>query len=153
MANNYGGNFPTFSEYLQQNQVRQGREYKPFYSDSADYNTNAPSYYDYLARNNKLIEILAKRIWEYDEELAKRFEEWDKNLEELPEDLKNLLIEWMEDGTLDDIINQNIFNDLNNKIDKVSNRFRFVDDFGGDPTGETDSTKSFEKAFSDGNVH
>lgn len=153
MANNYGGDFPNFSEYLQQNQVRQDREYKPFYSDSADYNTNAPSYYDYLARNNKLIEILAKRIWEYDEELAKRFEEWDKNLEELPEDLKNLLIEWMEDGTLDDIINHNIFNDLNDTINRVYKRFRFVDDFGGDPTGETDSTLAFKKAFENGNVH
>lgn len=29
------------------------RDYKPFYDDRGDYNTNAPSYYDYLAKNNK----------------------------------------------------------------------------------------------------
>ena len=153
MANNYGGNLQSFDEYLNQHSVRRDRQRYPFYTDNADYNTNAKSYYDDLARKNKLIEILAKRIWEYDEELAKRFEEWDKNLEELPEDLKNLLVEWMEDGTLDDIINHNIFNDLNNTINRVAKRFRFVDDFGGDPTGEIDSTQAFEKAFENGNVH
>lgn len=128
MANNYGGNFTTFSEYLQQHQVRQDRQRYPFYDDNADYNTNSKSYYDDLARKNKLIEILAKRIWEYDEELAKRFEEWDKNLEELPEDLKNLLIEWMEDGTLEHIINHNIFNDLNDKIDKKMSMDGYYDE-------------------------
>lgn len=119
MANNYGGNFTSFNEYLNQHSVRQDRQSVPFYSDSADYNTNSKSYYDDLARKNKLIEILAKRIWEYDEELAKRFEEWDKNLEEFPEDVEKLLIEWLKDGTLDDIINKNIFKDLNTKIDGI----------------------------------
>ncbi|MGO3818145.1 MAG: phage baseplate protein [Staphylococcus equorum] len=117
MANNYGGNFTSFGEYLQQNQVRQDRQRYPFYTDNADYNTNSKSYYDDLARKQKLFEILAKRIWEYDKELAKRFEEWDKNLEELPEDVEKLLIEWMKDGTLDEIINENIFGELNDKID------------------------------------
>lgn len=125
MANNYEGNFPSFSEYLQQNQVRQDRQRYPFYTDNADYNTNSKSYYDDLARKNKLIEIFAKRIWEYDEELAKRFEEWDKNLEELPEDLRNLLIEWMEDGTLEEIINDNIFNKLNHKLSDVLDTFYY----------------------------
>lgn len=121
MAHNYGGNFPNFDEYLEQNNIRELRERFPFYSDQSDYNTNAKTYYDYLAHNNKLIQILAHRIWEYDEELAKRFKEWDKNLEELPEDVKQLLIKWMNDGTLDDIINENIFKDLNNKINRVEN--------------------------------
>lgn len=128
MANNYGGNFSSFSEYLQQNQVRQDRQRYPFYDDNADYNTNSKSYYDDLARKNKLFEILAKRIWEYDEELAKRFEEWDKNLEELPEDLEKLLVGWMEDGTLEEIINHNIFNDLNDKIDKKMSMDGYYDE-------------------------
>src|SRR5699024_2791992 len=125
MANNYGGNFPSFDEYLNQHSIRRGRHRYPFYSDNADYNTNSKSYYDDLARKNKLIEILAKRIWEYDEELAKRFEEWDKNLEELPEDLKNLLEKWMEDGTLEEIINDNIFNKLNHKLSDVLDTFYY----------------------------
>src|SRR5699024_10586299 len=119
MANNYGGNFPSFDEYLNQHRVRRDRQGYPFYTDNADYNTNSKSYYDDLARKNKLIEILAKRIWEYDEELAKRFEEWDKNLEEFPEDVEKLLIEWLKNGTLDDIINKNIFKDLNTDINGI----------------------------------
>lgn len=119
MANNFKGDFPNFEEYLENNKVNRRRTRVPFYNDNADYNTNASSYYDDLARKTKLIEILAKRIWEYDEELAKRFEEWDKNLEEFPEDVEKLLIKWMEDGTLDEIINDNIFNNLNDKIQDI----------------------------------
>ena len=88
----------------------------PRYPDDADYQTNAPSYYDDLARKNKLIKLLSQRIWEYDEELAKRFAEWDKNLEEFPEEVVRLLQEWMDTGVFDDIINEHIFADLNNKI-------------------------------------
>lgn len=88
---------------------------KPRYPNDSDYTTNAPSYYDDLARKQKLIKELSKRIWEYDKELAKRFEEWDKNIETLPEDLERMLTEWMEDGTLAKIIDKNI---LYNKADK-----------------------------------
>lgn len=83
---------------------------RPRYESDSDYTTNAPSYYDDLARKNELLKILANRIWEYDKELAKRFAEWDKNLEDLPEDVKNLLIQWMTDGTLELLINENILN-------------------------------------------
>lgn len=107
-----------FNEFIN-NIYQDKRTRNPFYSDEADYNTNAPSYYDDLSRKTELIKILAHRIWEYDKELAKRFEEWDKNLEEFPEDVEKLLIEWMEDGTLDEIINDNIFNNLNDKIDAI----------------------------------
>ena len=82
----------------------------PKYPDDADYTTNSPSYYDDIARKQKLIQLLTEKIWEYDKELAERFEAWDKNLEEFPEEVKRLLIEWMEDGTLDHIINETIFN-------------------------------------------
>ena len=85
------------------------RSRKPYYPDDSDYTTNAPSYYDDLARKNKLIELLSKRIWEYDEELAKRFDAWDKNLEEFDDEVLRLLQEWMADGTFDHIINEEIF--------------------------------------------
>ena len=94
----------------------------PFYSNCADYNTNSKSYYDDLARKAKLFEILAHRIWEYDEELAKRFEEWDKLIENFPEDVKRLLEQWLQDGTLKDIINKEIFKDLNDLITALSVR-------------------------------
>lgn len=96
--------------------------YPPFYSNNADYNTNAKSYYDDLGRKAKLFEELANRIWYYDEELAKRFEEWDKLIEHFPEDVKALLEQWLKDGTLSDIINKNIFKDLNELIEALSER-------------------------------
>lgn len=89
----------------------------PRYNDDSDYTTNAPSYYDDLARKNKLIKVLAEKIGFYDEELAKRFEEWDELIKKFPQNVEDLLIQWMEDGTLDDIINKNIFKDLNELID------------------------------------
>lgn len=76
---------------------------KPFYDDS-DYKTNALSYYDELARTNKLIQKLAERIGFYDKELEKRFEEWDKQLEELPDELKIMLQDWFDDGILAEIL-------------------------------------------------
>lgn len=103
--------------------------FEPWFDDKRNYNTNAPSYYDYLARINKLMKILGERIWDYDKELAKRFEEWDKNLEEFPEEVKDLLIEWLEDGTLEKIINENIFNDLNEKIDKKFSILDYYDEY------------------------
>lgn len=36
--------------------------YAPFYDDHADYKTNAPSYYDYLARRNKFLAWVEKLI-------------------------------------------------------------------------------------------
>ena len=104
----------------------------PRYPDDADYQTNAPSYYEDLARKHKLIEMLAKKIWEYEETLdltleqitnrlesyieendklmSDRLEQWDLNLEKFPENVELLLQEWLSDGTLDHIINETIFN-------------------------------------------
>lgn len=36
--------------------------YFPWYDDLSDYNTNAKSYYDYLARNNRILEALASFV-------------------------------------------------------------------------------------------
>lgn len=94
------------------------RENVPFYDNRADYNTNAPSYYDDLARKTRLISILASRIWEYDKQMVARLNEWDGRLKNFPEDVKLLLEKWLNDGTLKDIINHDIFNDLNHIIDK-----------------------------------
>lgn len=94
----------------------------PYYNDDSDYTTNAPSYYDDLARKSKLVQELAKRIWEYDKLLAEKFAEWDKNIEELPQYVQEILEKWLADGTLADIINNTIFGDLNDKIDAVDQR-------------------------------
>src|SRR5699024_10328379 len=100
--------------------VQMNRRY-PRYPDDADYQTNAPSYYEDLARKEKLIQLLAEKIWEYEntldlklEEITNRLEyyieQWELNLEKFPENVELLLEEWLSDGTLDHIINETIFN-------------------------------------------
>lgn len=39
---------------------------KPYYPSDSDFTTNAPSYYEDLARKQKLIEELSHKIWNYD---------------------------------------------------------------------------------------
>lgn len=81
----------------------------PQYPTDADYQTNAPSYSDHIARHEQLMKYLANRVWEYDKELALRIAAWDKNLEEFDQEVMNLLREWIDDGTFAQIINEEIF--------------------------------------------
>lgn len=74
--------------------------YEPWYDSKKDYNTNSKSYYDYLARVNQLMQLLADRIWDYDKELAIRFREWDKNLEEFPHEVYKILTKWLDEGKI-----------------------------------------------------
>lgn len=119
--------------------VNRFRDRRPFYPDDSDYNTNAPSYYDDLARKSKLIKLLAKRVWEYDKTLNRKLEEiettlteyinqndellqsymdkWDERIENLDEEVEHIFIEWLNDGTLEYIINHEV---LGNKADKTS---------------------------------
>ena len=103
-------NFSEFERFFRDSNIQ------PIYDTRADYTTNAPSFYEYLSRHNHLIKILAKRIYDYDKELAKRFLEWDKRIEHLPKELEELLIEWVNDGTLSDIINKEL---MYKKVDKI----------------------------------
>lgn len=126
----------------------------PRYSDDSDYTTNSPSYYDDLAKKNKLIKLLSKRIWEYDKTLDltlkeieekftdyinennelmnKRLENWDKRIEEMPDEMSTLFVEWLNDGTLEEIINHDV---LGNKADKT-----YVDDLNEDVTSQLKQT-------------
>lgn len=108
------------------NNIYKGKkEYTPFYSDKADYNTNAPSYYDDLARKSKLIEILAHRIWEYDEELRKRFKEWDELIKQFPLIAEELFREWLRNGTIEAIIRD----ELESFKDEVRELIEDIDDY------------------------
>lgn len=100
----------------------------PKYYDDQDYNTNAPSYYDDLARKQKLIELLSKKIWKYEETLdltlediesrvQQRFSEWDGRIESFPDNVESLLQDWLSDGTLDHIINETIFSWKADQVD------------------------------------
>ena len=114
------------------------RKVYPYYDESNNYNTNAKSYLDYLAKSNKLYEILAARIWEYEETLDLTLEEindkltryiqqneymltdmltkWDERIENLDDEVSHIFVTWLNDGTLEQIINHDI---LGNKADKT----------------------------------
>ena len=80
-------------------------DFKPEYQDDHNYQLNAKSFFHYLGKSNKFLEIMADRIEEYDEVLAEKFRQWDENLETINDDVIDLMVEWMEDGTLEQILN------------------------------------------------
>ena len=150
-------NFSEFERFFRDSNIQ------PIYDTRSDYTTNAPSFYEYLSRHNHLIKILAQRIYDYDKELAKRFEEWDKRIESFPKDVENLLIEWLSDGTLDKVINENIFNmkldtvifedfkqEIENLIqlnEKSTNEIYYnIKKSGAIGNGYTDDTQAFKHA-------
>ena len=57
MAMDRDEQIPNFDYYKGQ-QHQRGLTFKPFYDDTSDYNTNAKSYYDYLARFNGFLSTL-----------------------------------------------------------------------------------------------
>ena len=105
--------------------------FKPRYESDSDYTTNAPSYYDELARKQKLFELLSNRIWEYDKRLElkfeelddlldTRFDEWQTKVDQMPTEMRELFTEWLNDGTLADLVNIDV---MNMKADKLNPYF------------------------------
>ena len=66
---------------------------KPRYPRDTDYNTNAPSYYDDLARKQGLIEELSHKVWHYDKILYRKLKEVEETLKKYADIL---------DGKIDD---------------------------------------------------
>lgn len=145
--------------------------YDPFYNEDVDYNVNAPSFFEKLGKDQKLLKELAKLIWEYDKTLTDSLENleirlthyvelWEQNLLEFDDEVIRLLVGWLEDGVLDDIINVEIFN---HKLDTtIFEQFRdsitaqlqqigvLLEDYGtsiGD--GVNDDSISFRQALND----
>ncbi len=74
--------------------------WQPWYDDSRDYNTNAPSYYDYLSNFNELI----KSIVDFVNELAKR----DVNTEDTETIELIKKTSWLVDGVNDIVLKANV---------------------------------------------
>lgn len=105
----------------------------PRYGSDRDYTTNAPSYYDDLARKNKLMKYLAQRIWEYDKTLFESLEHIEHLIGDgFNEEIEKLLIQWMEDGSLDHIINEVLMNQKADKtvVDDLISRLAKIDGIG-----------------------
>lgn len=66
------------------------RSFMPWYNDKADYNTNAPSYYDFLARPNYYWKLIGKII----NRLLRR----DIVVKETPTITMNKLTSWQDEG-------------------------------------------------------
>ena len=81
--------------------------------------------YTQLEINSKLIQKIDEVIDECNN--AFEFVDWLKE-QGLSDEVINTLIAWKEDGTLENIINQNVFNELNSKVDtfqgKVNNELQ-----------------------------
>lgn len=77
----------------------------PYYSDDTDYTTNAPSYYEALARFTKTLRNLTER------------------LSDVEQHFKDLILEWLDDGTLAGLLEQLIIDEYARKdwvIDKLN---------------------------------
>ena len=89
---------------------------RPTYNDDSDYTTNAPSYYEDLARKQELMERLAIRIWEYDttlyeklkmvqETLQKYADILDGKIDDFDNIILNETIRWLNEN-MEDILTQ-----------------------------------------------
>lgn len=121
--------------------------YKAWYNQDADYNINARSFMDYLARHNKFMKVLVEDYEVFQEVVSEELKQIKFNAETEVEDI---LLNWLDDGTLERIINDEVFgnkadtvwvenqlnllreaiqNDLNDKIANVNTRLsEFSDD-------------------------
>ena len=89
---------------------------KPRYNNDSDFTTNAPSYYEDLARKQKLIKELAHKIWEYDQILHDKLKEVEDTLKKYAdildgkiEDFDQIILDKTEkwlDENMEDILTQ-----------------------------------------------
>ena len=106
-----------------------GKEnYFPQTNKRGNFNTNAESYYKYLERVNEILKIMAKMVDEQNEKLDDGLQEIRDTLQDYINQLNSIIneglddvvidkmVEWLHDGTLENIINHEIFQ---NKLDTV----------------------------------
>lgn len=101
--------------------------YYPWYNQDADYQTNAKSYMDYLARTNKFMgvlvedyevfkELLLEEFKQFQQDTSKTIDQFNDRLDNIKQEMIDFFNQWLEDGVLDQVINQDI---LNRKPDRT----------------------------------
>ena len=84
---------------------------RPWYNQEANYQTNAKSFMDYLGRTNKFLEVLIEDYDNFQELVIAELERIKFDSEMAVDDI---LVNWLDDGTLARIINDGV---LGNKAD------------------------------------
>ena len=123
--------------------------YKAWYNEDADYNTNARSFMDYLARHNKFMKVLVEDYEVFKETLIEEFKQFQAGtgetiegfqdrLDNIKQEMTDFFNQWLADGVLDEVINQDI---LNSKADN--------DEFETVKTQVTTNTPLLNKSISD----
>jgi hypothetical protein len=89
--------FPYYEDRYRNPRYRRGGYREPFYDDIADYNTNAKSYYDYLARFNGFLHDLVDFI----NDLADRMDGIDDRLDTIEDALQKIVNNLYDSGAVD----------------------------------------------------
>ena len=89
--------FPYYEEAYQYPRYRRGVYREPFYDDIADYNTNAKSYDDYLARFNGFLHDMVDFI----NDLAKRMDGLEDKIKTLQDAVQKIVNNLYDSGAVD----------------------------------------------------
>lgn len=89
--------FPYYEEAYGYPRYRRGGYREPFYDDVADYNTNAKSYYDYLARFNGFLHDMVDFI----NDLAKRMDGLEDKIKTLQDAVQKIVNNLYDSGAVD----------------------------------------------------
>ena len=82
----------------------------------------------YIRSSHEHMRKLSQIIQQYNQTIEDYLNEWDGKFESFDDDVKDLLGSWIQDGTMDHIINENL---MSSKADKT-----YVDDLNENVTAQ-----------------